>query len=167
MTIDRFVTEQGLEGRIADALVRRGCDPGLFGQIAEVPVLRSHAVRRLGSYVTKGGEPVAIRLQFVQEEMRLVETFLHELAHLFDHVTNQQGKPYRRAHGEGWRQWAQALQIAPELCGDSEALRQLHIDRLKVVAVCKRCGFELKRLRRLPRRRRYSHVDCGGTFRPC
>lgn len=167
MTVGGFSSAHGLDDRISDALARRGCGRELLGRIADVPVLRSHAVRRLGSYVTRGGEPVAIRLQFAQEEERLVETFLHELAHLFDHLTHQPGKLYRRAHGDGWRRWALALQIAPVLCGDSEALRQLHVSRLKVVAVCKRCGYELRRLRRLPRRRRYSHVGCGGTFRPC
>ena len=110
---------------------------------------------------------MAIRLQFAQEDGMLVETFLHELAHCLDHLTNQSGRPYRRAHGTGWRRWAEALQIAPERCGESEALQKLHASRLKVVAVCKRCGFELRRVRRLPRRRRYSHVECGGVFRPC
>ena len=167
MNVASFCNERGLDKRIASAIQSCGYDNGLLQQVAELPVRRSHAVRRLGSYVTRGGVPVAIRLQFAQEEEVLIETFLHELAHCLDHLTNQNGKPYRRAHGEGWRRWATALQIAPERCGESEAMQQLHASRLKVVAVCKRCGYKLKRLRRLPHRRRYTHVGCGGSFKSC
>jgi hypothetical protein len=167
MDIASFSDEKGLVKRIETALFECGYDRHLLQKIAHLPVQRSHAVRRLGSYVARGGEPVAIRLQFAQEDALLVETFLHELAHCLDHQTNQSGKTYRRAHGAGWQRWAAALQIAPERCGESEALKQLHASRLKVVAVCKRCGFELKRLRRLPRRRRYSHNGCGGMFKLC
>lgn len=165
MDVSRFSTEYGLGARIEAAQDECGCDQAVLTRIYNLPVRKSHAVRRLGSYVARGGEPVEIRLQFALEEPKLVETFLHELAHCLDHLTNQKGKPYRRAHGPGWRRWASALGIVPERCGESEALQQLHAQRLKVVAVCKKCGFELQRIKRLPRKRKYSHTDCGGTFK--
>ena len=165
MDVSRFSIEYGLCSRIETARAECGCDQAVLQQIYNLPVRKSHAVRRLGSYVARGGEPIEIRLQFALEETKLVETFLHELAHCLDHLTNQNGKPYRRAHGPGWQRWASALGILPERCGESEALRQLHAQRLRVVAICKKCGFELQRLKRLPRNRKYSHTDCGGTFK--
>jgi hypothetical protein len=157
MNVSRFSIEYDLCARIEAAQAECGCAQVVLEKIYNLPVRKSHAVRRLGSYVARGGEPIEIRLQFVLEETKLVETFLHELAHCLDHQTNQNGKPYRRAHGSGWQRWASALGIAPE--------QQLHAQRLKVVAICKKCGFELQRLKRLPRNRKYSHTDCGGTFK--
>ncbi len=164
MDIARFIKEKGLERRIADALAACGRGQELVDTIAHLPVKKSHAVKRFGSYIARGGEPVAIRLQFALEEAELVETFLHELAHCLDHLANQGGRPYRRAHGEGWRRWARALGISPERCGRSDALRQLHERRLKLVAVCRKCGCEVRRLRRLAGGRTYVHVGCGGRL---
>ena len=138
----------------------------LIDRLTRLPVKRSHAVQRLGSYVARGGEPQAIRLQFAQEPEQLRITFLHELAHACDHLSNQSGRPYRQAHGTGWRRWMIAFGLPAESRGNSEALTALRERRLKVVAVCRRCGAEIKRLRRFDRRRRYLHTECGGKLLP-
>ncbi len=137
----------------------------LLPRLAELPVTQSRATRSLGVYVSRLGEPVCIRLQFAQELENLRETFLHELSHCCDHLCNQPGKRYRRAHGPHWQQWATLLGATPQRCGSSAALEKLYLQRLKLVAVCRQCGTEFRRTRRLNRRRKYFHSDCGGTLR--
>jgi len=165
MTVAEFIAEKKLQSRIHSACERLLTDATILPRVEAVPIRKSRALRRLGSYVERDGKPREIRLQFAQEEESLVDTFLHELAHCFDHLANQSGKSYRLAHGSGWKAWAEALGIEPVRCGESRQLRSLAESRLKVVAVCERCGFELHRLRRLPRRRRYLHIQCGGRFK--
>lgn len=165
MQISIFIEQYNLQPRIDAALTKIGVDPSLFGEIATLPIVKSRAVRRFGSYVANGAEPVEIRLQFALETPELIETFLHELAHCLDHQTFQKGFPYRRAHGKGWRRWALALGISTDRCGSSETLMRLREERLKVVAVCNKCGFELRRLRRLPKKGRFIHTECGGKLR--
>ncbi|HEX9776868.1 MAG TPA: SprT-like domain-containing protein [Geopsychrobacteraceae bacterium] len=136
----------------------------LLAGIASLPVRRSHATRTLGSYVSRAGHAVCIRLQFALEPALLEETFLHELAHACDHLSNQPGRPYRRVHGGGWQAWAAALGIEGKVRGQSEVLTQLYREKLKPVAVCRRCGVKFQRLRRLSRRRNYLHQACGGQL---
>ncbi len=138
----------------------------LLQRLAALPVKRSHALQRLGSYVARGAEPLAIRLQFAQESRQLTATFLHEVAHACDHLSHQSGKPYRRAHGPGWQAWMAALGQPADTRGASTSLAELRTQRLKVVAVCRSCGAEIRRLRRLDRRKRYIHTDCGGRLQP-
>jgi len=138
----------------------------LLQKLASLPVQRSHAVQRLGSYVSRGSEPEAIRLQFKQEEAQLCATFLHEIAHACDHLSHQSGRPYRQAHGPGWQSWMAALGQPAQSRGNSAALSALRQQRLKVVAVCRTCGAEIRRLRCLDRRKRYVHTDCGGRLQP-
>ncbi len=138
----------------------------LLARIAKVPVKPSWATRTLGAYVSRQGLPVCIRLQFAQEAENLRETFLHELAHLCDHLCHQPGQRYRRAHGPQWQNWAQLLGTQAQRCGKSAALEALYRQRLKLVAVCSDCGTEFRRTRRLNRRRKYFHSNCGGRLRP-
>ena len=138
----------------------------LLRRLAELPIRSSRAARSLGAYVSRAGQPVCIRLQFAQEPVNLRETFLHELAHLCDHLCHQSDKPYRRAHGPNWQSWARRLGAMPQRCGNSDALEKLYRQRLKLVAVCQHCGTEFRRTRRLNRRRKYYHHNCGGRLRP-
>lgn len=155
----------GLWPQIAAAIVRSG-EKKLLEKIAGLPVRRSSATRSLGAYVSKAGLPVCIRLQFAQEEQQLKDTLLHEIAHACDHLSQQPGKAYRRAHGPTWRAWARALGTSDQSRGHSEAVAQLHQQQLKLVAICQNCGTEFKRVRRLNRRRQYTHPDCGGKVVP-
>ena len=167
MTVESLATQLDLWShicsRVEALLGMRGNE--ILENIAGLPVTRSHATGRLGSYVSRGGRPVCIRLQFAQEAENLKQTLLHEIAHACDHLSNQAGKPYRKAHGPRWREWAATLGTTTASNGSSEALKQLHQSRLKLVAVCKKCGAEFQRVRRLNRRRKYFHRDCGGVLR--
>ena len=136
----------------------------LLAEVSTLPVYKSRATRTLGTYVSKNGKPYCIRLQFALEQELLKETFLHELAHVCDHRHNQNNRPYRRAHGPGWKRWATALGIEGKVRGKSEVLSQLYMERLKTVAICHSCGAEFKRLRRLNQKQSYTHLACGGRL---
>jgi len=168
MTVEMLARELGLW----DALkinIRTQAGEGaeaLLKQLSGLPVRPSRATRSLGSYLSRDGVPVCIRLQFAQEPDNLRQTLLHEIAHVCDHLSRQPGRRYRQAHGKSWQQWARALGTSVERLGSSEALQHLYRQRVKLVAVCQRCGAELHRTRRLNRRHSYLHVNCGGRLRP-
>ena len=169
MTVKRFAIEHDLWSKISSAIqqyLSAADADNLLQKIADLPIRPSHAVRSLGAYVSRSGQPIAIRLQFGQEHGNLRDTFLHELAHLCDHLCHQSGKRYRRAHGSEWQRWAAVLGTSTERCGKSEALQALYLQRSKLVAVCQSCGAELHRTRRLNRRQKYFHRTCGGQLRP-
>ena len=138
----------------------------LLTEISTLPIRPSRATRTLGTYASKAGVPHCIRLQFALEPDLFKETFLHEVAHLCDHLINQQGKPYRQAHGTGWKSWVVALGIGVAVRGQSAVLSGLYQKKLKPVAVCRKCGIEVQRARRLNRRRTYVHRLCGGQLDP-
>lgn len=135
-------------------------------QIAQVSVVRSRATTTLGCYVSRYGTPCCIRLQFDQEPELLVHTFLHEVAHLIDHLVSFSGKPYRGAHRSGWSFWAIALGISPCRTGESTHLARQYQQRKKLVAVCCGCGESFYRVRRLNRNRTYLHKQCGAPLKP-
>ena len=137
----------------------------LLEKIAKIPIRRSCATRRLGVYVSQGSKPVCIRLQFAQEPENLRQTFLHEVAHACDHLSHKGlRKSYRKVHGDSWKVWAQALGISTATSGESETVRQLHQQRLKLVGVCQKCGAEFHRVRRFNRNGTYTHRCCGGEI---
>jgi hypothetical protein len=137
----------------------------LLEKLADIPVAPSRASRRLGCYTFRGNEPVAIRLQFAQEADNLRQTFLHEIAHACDHLS-QHGGRRQVGHGNSWRQWALALGIDTATTGRSAAVNALHQQRRKLVAICLECGAEIYRVRRLNRNNRYLHPPCGGILKP-
>jgi len=161
---DLGVTEQIRSG--IEALLPAAKAGALMTEVMKLPVRSSRALRSLGSYVSRGGEPVCIRLQFRQERDLLAETLLHEVAHLCDHLSNQRGRRYRQAHGHGWQAWAEAFDIRARRTGKSQVLCDIHEQRLKLVAICLECGLEVRRLRRLNHGTRYIHPGCGGRLQP-
>lgn len=167
MTVESLAIELGIWTDICETIERLVGNqaPRLLEQLARLPIKRSGAIRRLGCYVSQNGFPVCIRLQFAQEPANLQATLLHEIAHVCDHLSNQAGQQYRRAHGPQWQVWAEQLGTPARSCGNSEALNQLHQQRLKLVAICQHCGAEFRRVRRLNRRRKYFHTECGGPLR--
>jgi predicted SprT family Zn-dependent metalloprotease len=94
------------------------------------------------------------------------DTILHEVAHILTGALIAK----RENHGPRWRKIASALGAQPSRSGSdprfraaSQALKQT---RLKVVARCVRCDFEIKRMRRSRRDwPRFLHLECGGRFR--
>jgi len=169
MTVAALAEQLGLWPQVCRAVEQQlsaGQAAALLEVLAPLPVRKSGATRSLGSYSSRNGQPSAVRLQFAQSPRMLAETLLHELAHAIDHLTNQPGERYRRAHGPGWQRWARALGIEATRTGHCPQLAELHRQRLKLVAVCRRCGTEFRRTRRLPRGRRYLHPGCGGQVVP-
>ena len=138
----------GVKARLEPAAARK-----LIDRLGSLPVRTSHAVGLLGSYVHRGGEPVAIRLQLAQELNLQASTLLHELAHACEHLTSANPSRHRCTHGVSWRSWAEAFGIAPERAARSASLGALRAARLKPVAICGKCGCVFHRLRRLSRRR--------------
>jgi len=137
----------------------------LFIQLQPLPLKKSHAVTRLGSYSCRGAKPLSIRLQFAQEEDQLQQTLLHEIAHFLDHQTRVSPGPYRYPHGQSWKYWLKRIGGGDD-SGASIAMSTLYRQRLKPVARCKRCGLLLHRLRRLPQKQRWLHRECGGLLIP-
>jgi len=170
MTVKQIADEFSLWQQIETAvngILMEGSAPALLEKIARIPIHKSRATRRLGAYVSMGSEAVCIRLQFAQEADNLKQTFLHEVAHACDHLSRTKKQlAYRRAHGSSWKAWAKELGISPRCCGESEAIQQLHQQRVKLIAICQKCGAEFHRVRRLNRNRSYTHQNCGGKIKP-
>ena len=168
MTVKQIADELCLWQQIeiaANNILAKKSVSALLERVASIPIHKSRATRRLGAYVSMGETPICIRLQFAQEPDNLKQTFLHEVAHACDHLSRKKGyQSYQRAHGSSWKIWAKELGISPQCRGESPAVRQLHQQRLKLVAVCQKCGAEFHRVRRLNRNRTYTHNQCGGKI---
>ncbi len=167
MSVRTLAIEMNLWRQIVLAVeVQCGAVSGrqMLEKLAVIPVVPSRASRRLGCYVFRGTEAVAIRLQFAQEADSLRQTFLHEIAHACDHLSRPGGRR-RVAHGNSWRQWALAMGIDTATTGHSAAVVALYQRRRKLVAVCLKCGAEIYRVRRLNRTNRYIHPPCGGILK--
>ena len=169
MTVKQHADELGLWQHIelaVEGMISPRPTLALLEKVANIPIQKSRATRRLGAYVSRAGEPICIRLQFAQEPYNLKQTLLHEVAHACDHLSRKGRHPsYRRAHGPSWKSWAKALGISPQSCGESEAVSALHKKRLKLVAICQKCGTEFHRVRRLNRNGSYTHQQCGGRIK--
>lgn len=88
------------------------------------------------------------------------ETLLHEYAHLL--AVHRHGRAAAN-HGPAWQQAMRDLGLEPKVRHTYEVER--NSARQKVTYVCTRCGKPIVRTRRLPGKRRYVHVDCGGGLR--
>ena len=164
-TLQQLAENLELWQRIVGAVASLVSEPVPFlERLGQIPVVSSRATRCLGLYVSRGDVPVCIRLQYAQEVDSLPKTFLHEVAHACEHLSRKPGRRRPRAHGSEWRRWARELAIEPVRTGESAALKELHERRLKLVAVCRTCGFEFYRVRRLNRTRSYTHRHCGGML---
>lgn len=131
--------------------------------------------RTLGKWHTGAGpdgfrvERASIELSAVLfvpgAEADLRDTLAHELAH--GAVEVEHGTAHALGiHGPLWRSWARKLGAQPSRAvRPTGALKEALSVRLRVVARCERCGFELCRSRRLSPRKRYLH-RCGGVFQP-
>ncbi|MBW2185451.1 MAG: hypothetical protein JRG71_03305 [Deltaproteobacteria bacterium] len=168
LTVETWSRQFDVWSRVCEVIRREQtvASDTLLIQIAKVPVARSRSTTTLGCYVSRNDTPCCIRLQFDQEPELLVHTFLHEVAHLIDHLVSFSGRPYRGAHRSGWTFWAIALGISPCRTVKSEYLAQQHQQRKKLVAVCSGCGESFYRIRRLNRNRTYLHKQCGSPLKP-
>jgi hypothetical protein len=94
------------------------------------------------------------------EQMR--KTLAHEVAHVI--------AGHAAGHNWAWKAVARGLGHSGERCATVETAERIGITRapqrgLRVVAACERCGFEIKRRKRLSRNRTYTHPRCGGNVR--
>jgi hypothetical protein len=104
------------------ALATQGCEDLLPGEL-QVRVSR-RMTRTFGTHRTRGGVhriSIAQRLFRPGLEDLLLDTVLHELAHLLDAVTNGRG---RSGHGPSWKAWCRRLGARPRrLAGQDDARR--------------------------------------------
>ena len=96
----------------------------------------------------------------LDSQERLENTLLHEYAHLL--AVERHGMK-GAGHGHAWRQAMRELGLKPEVHHCYEVQR--NNTRQKVVYRCMRCGKPIDRSRRLPKRRRFVHANCGGALR--
>jgi predicted SprT family Zn-dependent metalloprotease len=87
-------------------------------------------------------------------------TLLHEYAHLL--AVARYG-PKAAGHGPVWRQAMTDLGLVPEVRHTYPVVR--NTPRQRVTYRCVRCAKEIHRSRRLPRKQRYVHAECGGDLR--
>jgi predicted SprT family Zn-dependent metalloprotease len=157
--INRYAPDIPAEG--LRELVRR--------DLLDLPVRWNPRLRTtLGQYKSRrnrltGEEfPVAIELNVRlrrESPERLTNTFLHEVAHLL--------AGHAAAHG--WKFQAKARMLGASgarSVASSELVTIAHRSPIKVVAACSRCGYEVKRRRRLARSKVYNHRGCGGVMVP-
>jgi SprT protein len=90
---------------------------------------------------------------------RLDSTLRHEYAHLLAYARHGRKGA---GHGPAWQQAMVDLGEEPVVHHRYEVHRNQA--RQQVLYVCKRCGNLLPRKRRLPKRRRYVHAQCGGAL---
>lgn len=103
---------------------------------------------------------IALSIHVVIDRDRLEETLVHEFAHLLAY--HRHGRA-GRGHGPAWRQAMLDLGKVPETKHRYACRRNR--PRQVVVYECAACGEKFERARRLPRRRQYQHVGCGGQVR--
>lgn len=168
-----FLHDEQLYVRVEDGLRTAACqfshsaEPFMRSGLVALSgwtVLPSRSVSRFGS-VDRRTRTLRITSLDCSSAAR-TDTILHEVAHILtDHLLEG-----RECHGPGWRVMAKALGARPKASGQDDQFRraaeQVRAGRLKTVARCRLCGFEVKRMRRSNRDwRRFVHRDCGGRFR--
>lgn len=169
-----FLESEGLHLRVEEGLRKVALEFGRgeddfaatgISALEEWTVRPSRAVTRFGSISSATKTLWLTSLDCSPRARR--DTILHEVAHVLTGALVAK----RENHGPRWRKIAVALGAEPTPSGSdprfraaSQALRET---RLKVVARCSRCGFEIKRMRRTQRNwRRFLHLRCGGRFWP-
>lgn len=88
------------------------------------------------------------------------KTLAHEYAHLL--AVHRHGRKAAN-HGPHWQRAMLDIGEVPEVRHRYEVER--NVARQQVVYQCGKCGAQIVRKRRLPGRRRYLHVGCGGLIR--
>jgi len=103
---------------------------------------------------------IGLSKTIIHDEARLRDTLVHEYAHL---LAYQRHGRRGVGHGAPWKQAMFDLGAAPKVRHDYEVQRNSR--RQEVAYQCQRCGALVLRSRKLPKRRRYIHTDCGGTIK--
>lgn len=134
-------------------------------------LMAAHPIRKRPEIVWKGlrvsagiayyrMDRIALSSRLITEESRLRSTLVHEYAHLLAYHRHGQKAAN---HGPCWRQAMLDLGEVPRRTHNYEVER--NTARQQVAYQCQRCGVEFMRARRLPRRRKYVHSNCGGSLK--
>ena len=110
------------------------------------------------AYFTKG--QIALSAIVLRDRAAVSDTLIHEYAHLL--AVSRHGRA-GVGHGAAWKQAMADLGAQPEVRHRYAVLR--NAKRQVVTYKCVRCGALIERNRRLPRRRKYLHVACGGEIK--
>jgi SprT protein len=121
-------------------------------------VWRGYRVTAGLAYYRKG--VIGLSYRVLKDESHVLDTLVHEYAHLL--AVARHG-PRAAGHGDPWKQAMQDLGQEAKVRHNYPVER--NTPRQKVTYVCLRCGKPLVRARRLPRRKRYIHANCGGDLR--
>lgn len=105
-------------------------------------------------------QEIVLSRTLLMDETRMISTLKHEYAHLL--AVARHGRK-AAGHGPRWKQAMRELGEEPTVRHCFEVERNSR--RQEVGYQCKRCGTILVRHRRLPRGRRYYHVNCGGSLK--
>jgi SprT protein len=103
---------------------------------------------------------IGLSRHLLTDEDRLRSTLVHEYAHLLAFERHGQKSV---GHGPLWKQAMHDLGAKPERTHCYEVER--NTARQVVTYQCRKCGASILRNRRLPRRRKYVHANCGGGLR--
>jgi predicted SprT family Zn-dependent metalloprotease len=128
-----------------------------LGYVPEL-IWRGYRVTAGLAYYRKG--VIGLSTRVLKDETSVVDTLVHEYAHLLAvkrHGTRAAG------HGPAWQKAMRDLGQEPKVRHNYEVER--NVARQSVTYVCIRCGKSIVRARRLPKRRRYIHANCGGDLR--
>ena len=143
--------------KFASELLRKLCEEH---PMSYIPKLTWKKLRVTAGIAFYNRQEIVLSSLVLNTHERLENTLLHEYAHLL--AVERHGMK-GAGHGPGWRQAMVDLGLKPEVHHRYEVQR--NSTRQKVVYRCMRCGTLVDRARRLPRRRRYVHVNCGGALR--
>ncbi len=133
--------------------------------VAKFPMSYVPKIRWRGYRVTAGMAyykigTIGLSPRVLQTPEAVRETLLHEYAHLL--AVYRHGLKAAN-HGPFWQQAMADLGQRPDVRHSYEVQR--NVPRRRVTYQCARCGKLIERTRRLPSRRKYIHVDCGGSLR--
>lgn len=128
-----------------------------LGYVPEL-VWRGYRVTAGLAYYRKG--VIGLSNRVLKDEKAVLDTLLHEYAHLL--AVARHGVA-AAGHGPAWRQAMHDLGQEPKVRHNYEVER--NVTRQAVTYLCVKCGLQITRARRLPKRRRYVHANCGGDLR--
>jgi len=103
---------------------------------------------------------IGLSRQVLQTEIQVRDTLIHEYAHL---LAVARAGANAANHGPHWQQAMRDLGAPPVVRHTYEVTRNR--PRQVTVYRCLKCGKEFERARRLPKRRRYQHANCGGGLK--
>ena len=142
----------------ASEILKRICEEHPMGY---VPKLTWKKLRVTAGIAFYNKREIVLSSLVLNTPERLENTLKHEYAHLL--AVSRHGMKAGAGHGQAWRQAMRDLGLKPTVHHNYEVQR--NSTRQKVVYRCMKCGTQVDRARRLPRRRRYVHANCGGALR--